>query len=144
MGLETVKSCVDDEIIGAHLRACIYDEIIPTLDLPKEELISYANDVIERFSNPYIKHYLSAISLNSVSKFKVRVLPSILEYIKKYYEAPKTLMLSFGKLIEFYRTDMPKDDPAVMKFMKTASLNEILENKELWGQDLSALAEELK
>ena len=70
-------------------------------------------------------------------------MPSILEYIKKYYEAPKTLMLSFAKLIEFYRTDMPKDDPEVMAFMKSASLDEILANENLWGQDLTFLTGEL-
>ena len=78
-GLDTVKSCLDDETMSAHLKKCVFDEIIPTLDLPHDELLSYANSVVERFSNPYIKHYLSAIALNSVSKFKVRVLPSIIE-----------------------------------------------------------------
>ena len=68
-GFDTVKSCVDDEKMLAHIKSCVFDEIIPTLDLPKEELIEYANSVITRFSNPYIKHYLSSIALNSVSKF---------------------------------------------------------------------------
>ena len=65
----------------------------------KDELISYAGSVIERFGNPYIKHYLSSIALNSVSKFKVRVLPSILEYIKRYGETPKTLVFALAKLL---------------------------------------------
>ncbi len=143
LGFDTVKSCMDSEKMQTHIRRCVFNEIIPTIPMPKQELVEYAENVLTRFANPYIKHYLSAISLNSVSKFKVRVLPSILEYIKKYYEAPKTLMLSFGKLIEFYRTDMPKDDPEVMKFMKTATLDEILASTELWGQDLSFLRKEL-
>lgn len=143
LGFDTVKSCMDSEKMLTHIRRCIFNEIIPTIKMPKQELVEYAENVLTRFANPYIKHYLSAISLNSVSKFKVRVLPSILEYIKKYYEAPKTLMLSFGKLIEFYRTDMPKDDPEVMAFMKKATLAEILANASLWGQDLSFLHKEL-
>ena len=81
-GFDTVKSCIDDEGMKEHIRKCVFDEIIPTLDLPKDELESYAKSVLERFGNPYIKHYLTSIALNSVSKFKVRVLPSILEYIK--------------------------------------------------------------
>ena len=143
LGFDTVKSCMDSEKMLTYIKKCIFNEIIPTIPMPKKELIEYAENVLTRFANPYIKHYLSAISLNSVSKFKVRVLPSILEYVKKYYEAPKTLMLAFGKLIEFYRTDMPKDDPAVMAFMKTASLSEILANESLWGTDLSFLYKEL-
>ena len=143
-GFDTVKSCVDDEKMLAHIKSCVFDEIIPTLDLPKEELIEYANSVITRFSNPYIKHYLSSIALNSVSKFKVRVLPSILEYIKRYDKMPKTLIFSFAKLIDFYRTDMTNDDKDVCDFMKTASVEEILSNTALWDEDLTFLCEEVK
>lgn len=143
-GFDTVKSCIDDERMCAHLRKCVFDEIIPTLDLPRDELLAYANSVVERFGNPYIKHYLSAISLNSVSKFKVRVLPSILEYIKRYDKMPETLIFAFAKLIEFYKTDMPQDAPEVIAFMRDHSAREILANTELWGQDLSFLAEEIE
>ena len=143
-GFDTVKSCMDDEKMLSHIKACVYDEIIPTLDLPKEELIEYADNVLKRFANPYIKHYLSSIALNSVSKFKVRVLPSITEYIKRYNKMPQTLIFSFAKLIDFYRTDMTNDDKDVTKFMKTASVEEILANKKLWDEDLSYLADEVK
>lgn len=140
-GFDTVKSCIDDERMCDHLRRCVFDEIIPTLDLPHDELLDYANSVVERFGNPYIKHYLSAISLNSVSKFKVRVLPSILEYIKRFDKLPQTLIFSLAKLIEFYRSDMPKDDPAVIEFIRTHSVREILANTDFWGQDISFLTE---
>ena len=140
-GLDTVKSCIDNETMNAHLRKCVFDEIIPTLDLPADELKSYADSVLERFANPYIKHYLSSIALNSVSKFKVRVLPSILEYKKRFGKYPETLIFAFAKLIEFYRTDMTNDDPDVVKFMKTATVEEILANTDLWGEDLSDMAE---
>ncbi|MBE7012248.1 MAG: tagaturonate reductase [Ruminococcaceae bacterium] len=142
-GLDTVKSCIDDEIMNNHIRKCVYDEIIPTLDLPKEELIEYADNVLTRFANPYIKHYLSSIALNSVSKFKVRVLPSILEYIKRYNKMPETLIFSFAKLIDFYRTDMTDDDKEITEFMKTASVGEILANEKLWGENLSYLENEV-
>ena len=142
-GFDTVKSCIDDERMCNHLRKCVFDEICPTLDLPKDELLAYANSVVERFGNPYIKHYLSAISLNSVSKFKVRVLPSILEYIKRYNKMPETLLFAFAKLIEFYKTDMTNDDATVVEFMRTHNTAEILANESLWGQDLSHLTAEV-
>ena len=138
-GFDTVKSCMDDKVMREHIKKCVYDEIIPTLDLPREELVSYADSVMTRFENPYIKHYLSSIALNSVSKFKVRVLPSIQEYIKRFDKLPETLVFSFAKLIEFYKTDMPNDDAGVMTFMKKASVEEILKNTSLWGEDLSYL-----
>lgn len=143
-GLETVKDATEDKVMSEHLRKCVFDEIIPTLDLDKDELIDYAENVMIRFSNPYIKHFLSSIALNSVSKFKVRVLPSILEYNKRFGKLPETLTFSLAKLIEFYRTDMTNDDPDVVAFMKTASVDDILKNADLWGEDISFMADEVK
>lgn len=142
--IETVGECMKDEKMSRFVKECVFDEIIPTLDLPKDELIDYANNVFERFSNPYIKHMCSSIALNSVSKFKVRVLPSILEYIKRKGEMPKRLLFSFARLIEFYKTDMPNDDKDVMKFMKESDAKTILSNEKLWGEDLSYLAPEIE
>ncbi|MBR2943896.1 MAG: tagaturonate reductase [Clostridia bacterium] len=143
-GFDTVKSCVDDEKMNAYIKKCVFEEIIPTLDLPRDELEGYANDVLVRFSNPYIKHYLSSIALNSVSKFKVRVLPSILEYKKRFGTYPKTLIFALKKLLEFYKTDMTNDDPAICAFLKTATTAEALANESLWGQDLSCLLGDLE
>lgn len=143
-GLETVKDATEDKVMSEHLRKCVFDEIIPTLDLDKDELVDYAENVMIRFSNPYIKHFLSSIALNSVSKFKVRVLPSILEYNKRFGKLPETLTFSLAKLIEFYRTDMTNDDPDVVAFMKTASVDDILKNADLWGEDISFMADEVK
>lgn len=142
-GFDTVKSCIDDEKMLAYIKKCVYEEIIPTLDLPREELVEYADNVITRFSNPYIRHMLISIALNSVSKFKVRVLPSILEYVKRYNKMPETLIFSFAKLIDFYMTDMTNDDPDVTAFMKSATVGEILANEKLWGEDLSFLESEV-
>ena len=142
-GVETVGDCMNNPKMSSFVKKCVYDEIIPTLDLPYEELKEYADNVFERFCNPYIKHLCSSISLNSVSKFKVRVLPSILEYIKRKNAMPENLILSFAKLIEFYKKGNPCDDQKVMDFMKNASVEEIMKNNSLWGEDLSFLAEKV-
>ncbi|MBQ8441432.1 MAG: tagaturonate reductase, partial [Clostridia bacterium] len=142
-GLDTVKSCTDDEKMSSFLRTCLFEEIIPSMDMAREELLDYAESVLVRFSNPYIKHYLAAISLNSVSKFRVRVLPSILQYREKFGKNPKNLLFSFAKLIEFYKLGTPNDSPEIMEFMKAATIAEILSNKEYWGEDLSELTEEV-
>ena len=142
-GIETVKDCMESEKMLAFLKECVYNEIIPTLDLPKDELIAYADDVFERFNNPYIKHLCASISLNSVSKFKVRVLPSLLEYIKRTDKMPENLILSLYKLIEFYKNGTPNDDSEVMAFMKEKSVAEILKNTDFWDTDLSFLYDEV-
>ena len=142
-GLETVKEAMDDELVFNFMKTGVFDEIIPTLDLPKDELIQFANDVIERFQNPFIKHYLLSIALNSVSKYQVRVLPSVLEYIKENNKEPKCLVFSLAALIAFYRTDAANDNPDVMEFMKTASVDNILSKEEYWGTDLSMLKDSI-
>lgn len=142
-GIETVKDCMEDENMSSFVKRCVFDEIIPTLDLPKEELVDYANNVFERFNNPYIRHFCASISLNSVSKFRVRVLPSIIEYIKRKGDMPKNLIYSFAKLIEFYKNGSPTDSEDVVAFMKEKTIAEILANKDFWGEDLSYLLEEI-
>ena len=142
-GIETVKDCMEDEKMFSFVKKCVFDEIIPTLDLPREELVDYANNVFERFNNPYIRHLCASISLNSVSKFEVRVLPSITEYIKRTGKMPEHLIYSFAKLIEFYKKGTPNDIEEVVTFMKEKSLEEILKNTDFWGEDLSYLLEEI-
>lgn len=143
-GFETVGDCMHDASMQNFIRGCIFEEIIPALNLPEQELIDYAENVLLRFENPYIRHKLSDISLNSVSKFKIRVLPSILAYRDKFGYYPKKLMFSFRQLLLFYKTNIPNDDPNLISFMKDHDTREILANESLWGMDLSHLTEELQ
>jgi tagaturonate reductase len=101
--IDTVREAVEHPVVGKFLRDEIFEEIVPTLDLPKEELEQFSNEVIDRFRNPYIKHLLMSIALNSWSKFETRVLPSILEYIKRKGSVPKRLAFSFAATIAFYK-----------------------------------------
>jgi tagaturonate reductase len=137
-GLETVGECLKDELVSAFLKKCIFDEIIPTLGNTQTDL-DFGNAVLERFSNPFIKHMLLSIALNSVSKFQVRVLPTILEYHEKFGKYPDALTFSLAALIAFYRTDKANDNEEIMLFMKDAPVSEILKRVDYWGQDLSDL-----
>ena len=145
-GLETVGECTENEVMREHIRKCVFDEIITTLDLPKSELLDYANEVLTRFGNPYIKHYLKSIALNSVSKFKVRVLPSILEYEKRFGKLPETLIFAFAKLIELYKTrpEFVNDDEYAAAYLKDNTVLDILKNEKLWGEDVSRFADEVE
>ena len=143
-GVETVRECMKNKITRSHLTACLFDEIIPSLGDDKlTEATEYAMDVIKRFENPYICHRCEAISLNSVSKFKVRVLPSILEYRERHGKSPRHLIFSFAQLLKFYKEGSPKDDERVIAFIRVSSTKEILSNADLWGSDLSYLTDEL-
>jgi mannitol-1-phosphate/altronate dehydrogenase len=76
----------------------------------REELVRFAGETLERFANPFLKHRLLSISLNSLPKFKTRVLPSIRSYCKKYRGAPRALCCSLAALILFYRGRNPRGD----------------------------------
>ena len=142
-GFETVKDCMDDEKMSAFIRKSIFEEIIPTLDLPENELLEFATAVLDRFSNPYIKHLWSSISLNLVSKFKVRVLPSILEYIKRKNAIPENLVFSLYCLIKLYKEGKGTDDKDVIEFIMNNDIKAILANEKFWDTDLTFLYDEV-
>ena len=128
-GLDTVGETVDHEIMGQYVRELIFDEIVPTLDLLHDELVQFGNDIIERFQNPYVKHYLMSIALNSMSKYKTRDLPSLTEYLKRKGELPRKLVFSLAALIEFYKGKRGNED------IKLADDEHILElYKNLWSE----------
>lgn len=158
-GIETVRETVEHEVMGKFVHQCIFNEIIPTLDLPDEELQQYAKDVLDRFKNPFIKHQLISISLNSVSKFNTRVLPSILEYEKRKGELPQCLVFSMAALIHFYKGEINgknislKDDAEAISFLQKlwskndgsefafANMSEkVLQWEYAWKEDLSKIS----
>ena len=149
-GLRTVREAVENPEIGAFLKKAIYEEIIPTLDKPQDELGQFANDVLERFANPFIVHELKSIALNSISKFKVRVLPSLLAYYELKKVWPEKLTLSFAALLVFYKGNYKgietpvNDSPTVMAEFNSAwnlgstteTVEKLLSERSYWGEDL--------
>lgn len=141
-GVPSVGECLKDEEVSAHLTECLA-EIVDSLDIDRGETEAYAKSVLERFANPYIYHKCASISLNSVSKFKVRVLPSILDYERKFGKAPRALVRALAELIIFYKNGEPSDSPDAMEKLKNGTVEQALSDKELWGEDLSRLAKEV-
>jgi len=150
-GNETVKESVDNSFTGEFIQKVVFEEIIDTLDMNKEELKDFANDVFDRFRNPFIIHNLSSIALNSISKFKVRVLPSLLGYVKIYSKLPTNLTFAFACLIRFYKGTwkgevLPVNDneavvTSLTKIWESNNLNTVAENilsiETYWGEDLT-------
>lgn len=141
-GLNTVEESVNHSLTGEFIKDLIYEEIIPTLDDPQDELMVYAGEVMDRFKNPYIKHYLMSISLNSISKFKTRDLPTLVEFVNKFGALPERLVFSFSSLLYFYKgkrggEEIKLDDhPKVLALF--ASLWEKYERKQLGLKELAA------
>jgi tagaturonate reductase len=164
-GLDTVRDMVEDPVFGGFVRQAVFEEILPTVALPEKEKRAYAESVLERFRNPFVRHELLSISLNSASKWKVRVLPSLLDYQKAQGQLPKALAFSLASLLAFYRGkplttneltgqrgEQPypiRDDAAVLACMAEAwkraeatqdwrqLADTTLGRADIWGQDLN-------
>ncbi len=163
-GVDIVRDMMNTPILRSFVEKAVFEEIIPTLTLSAEECKDFANAVFARFDNPYVDHALLAISLNSVSKWKARVMPSFLGYIEKTGKCPERLGFSLAALMDFYTgTELRDkalvghrngaeydimDDAAVQKFFVENSTKApaeyakaFLSNVDFWDQDLSALAD---
>ena len=160
-GFDIVRDCMEDEVIGKFVRDVVLKEIAPQVKLPADEVKEFAESVFERFENPFIDHSLLAISLNSVSKWKVRVLPSFKVYYNKNASLPRLLTFSFAALLAFYRSNDLRDgtlyskrangdsyeihdDAEVLQFFAENSslatkdfVSTIASNTKLWDEDLS-------
>ncbi|MCI8734467.1 MAG: tagaturonate reductase [Clostridia bacterium] len=102
-GIDTVGEAVNDPVIGKFVREFVFEEVNPTIDLPQDQMTAFANSVIERYQNPFIRHELMSIALNSTTKFKTRLLPTLLDYVKIKGELPKRLVFAFAALVTFHK-----------------------------------------
>ena len=159
-GNDIVLESMQDELIFNFMKATIFDEVIPTLTLPKQDLIDFAEAGITRFNNPYVKHALLSISLNSVSKWRARCMPSLLGYVEKTGKLPAHLTFSIAALMAFYTGTEIRDkalighrdgqeynimdDKAVLEFFAAncekdtqTFVTSFLGNEDFFGQDLN-------
>ena len=153
-GLNIVKECLRDEVMSKFVYMIMYKELIETLDLPKAELKKFADDVVERFNNPFVHHLLTSIMLNSFPKFKTRDLPGMKKYLERKGELPSGIVLGLAAIITYYKggkrgnTDIvPNDDKAIVDLLKILwSLNDlevvakgVLAAEFIWYENLNAI-----
>ena len=162
-GNDVVNQSMKDDLIREFMMKTIHEEVIPTLSLPENELKEFADAVVDRFNNPFIQHSLLAISLNSVSKWKARCLPSFLGYVEKFHQLPEHLTFSLAALMAFYTGSeiregalighrqnqkyLIKDDMDVLQFFAENSSKETedfvqayLSNEAFFGKDMTQIA----
>ncbi len=165
-GLDTVRESVEDPLFGRYLNALLFDDIAPYVPLPDPERRAYAETVAERFANPFLKHELISIALNSLSKWRVRILPTVKDAVAAGRGAPPNLAFSLAALFRFYRGrpeggaylgarergDYPlRDDPAALAAFASiwaeagsdgaaSAASRLLRETRLWGENLSTIA----
>ena len=164
-GYDIVRDCMHDDSVLGFMNKMLFDEILPVLPLPKEDVESFAAAVQDRFNNPFINHELLSISLNSTSKWRARNMPSFLEYIEKFGKLPTCLTMSFAAYIAFFSADIqalednglvcrrPKgntyvcsDDRWALEFYydhRNDSVEDlvtaVMKNEQMWGMDLTGV-----
>ena len=158
-GFDIVRDMMNDEVFNSFIITTLKEEVIPYIPLPEKEKDDFALSVLERFNNPFIDHRLLDISLNSVSKFKARCLPSLLDNVKNG-SFPKRLLFGLACLIEFYNGSFNpegafvnvrngaeyeiKDNQEVLDFFNSVNtqpdkIARILGNCDFWGCDLTEI-----
>ena len=162
MGNDIVRESMNDDDVRNFMMGTLHKEVIPTLSLPKADLEEFADAVVARFNNPYVDHALLAISLNSVSKWRARCMPSFLGYIEKEGKLPARLTFSLAALMAFYTGSEIRDkalighrgeqeynvmdDMAVLEFFRDNSGKDSVEftkaflgRIDFFGQDLNEI-----
>ena len=165
-GKDIVRECMEDDVIRGFMNKMLYEEVIPTLPLDKNDLMNFASAVQDRFNNPFVNHELMSISLNSTSKWKARNMPSFLGYIKEKGELPVCLTMSLSAYIAFYSNEIQalteaglvcrrpagneytvSDDRWVLEFYEAHKndteeelVTAVLSNQKMWDQDLTEIA----
>lgn len=152
-GLETVGQAMEDSDVLSFLESLLDEEVIPSLNMDENALRSFKNSVLDRFRNPYIQHYLLSIALNSMTKFKTRLLPQLMSYTQTHGTAPERLSFSLAALYCFYlgrrgEESIPlSDDPHLLEpFIAwrlsnnhTDNVTQFLSMEHHWGHDLTRL-----
>ena len=162
-GLDYVGQCMADPVIRRQLDATVFGEIVPTVNLPRDKADAFAKAVYERFENPFVKHSLLAISLNSISKWKTRILPTFKDSLAATGKLPKWLTYSLAALLAFYRTTEAgkdcligrradgttyeiHDDGDKLAFVKNNAakstgeyVQAVMSRADFWGEDLTAI-----
>lgn len=144
-GIDTVGQVMKDPDFYKFINDEMYQEIIPTVALPEQELNDYAEGVKERFENPYVNHELSSIALNSISKFQARLLPTFKRYFAKEKKLPLRITLALASYLKIYagKADFdPEDTPEVLAefkelLQKDNYVQAALADEKLWGEDLT-------
>lgn len=164
-GFDIVRDCMADDTVRSYMNKMLYEEVIPTLPLDKEDLMQFAGAVQDRFNNPFVDHELMSISLNSTSKWRARNMPSLMEYIDMKGSIPAYLAMSFAAYIAFYTNDIQEltdrglvcrrakgntyvcsDDRWVLEFYwdhRDDTLEDlvhsVMTNEQMWGEDLTEI-----
>lgn len=155
-GMETVREAFENLEVGHFMKDLVYDEVLPVLEGNENELESFANKILERFRNPYIRHQWQSIALNAMSKWETRNLPTLLNYFESNKMLPQKMVFSLAAMIAYFKGESEgktykiQDDQWILDFYKEAwaacdgrpisiyqLVEKVLKLEKVWKQDLN-------
>jgi tagaturonate reductase len=166
-GLNTVFEVMDDDVFSGFVQTAIYEEILPMLPQDEETKVKFAKSVLDRFKNPFVKHYLEEVGLNSFFKYRTRVVPILSKWVKEKGQIPPLMSFSLAALIMYYKPQGLIDDQHMIGRRKEGEykirdskeciqtlyeawkvfdhskqnindvVKRVLQNNQLWGEDLN-------
>lgn len=154
-GVDIVRDACNHPLIGKFIHKVMFEELMPTLNLPKSELRIFASQVLERFNNPFVDHQVTSIMLNSFSKYSTRDLPGLKTYLQRKGKLPECLIIGLAAIIVYYNgytrsdgvTAVPNDSPEVLSLLEkawqadsaSAVAMSVLGAESIWGEDLNTI-----
>ena len=155
LGAVTVYDCMVDEKLSAFVESTLKEEIIPYVSSDIAATTVFAGSVKDRFMNPFLNHQLVSISLNSISKWRARVLPSFKDYYAQHGKIAPNLTVGFSYLMALYSSiqkqgdkyivqvpnreiELKDDLPYLEYFANGNGIKAFMANESVWGEDLTA------
>lgn len=154
-GIDIVRDACNDEVISKYIHKVQFDELMQTLDLPVEQLKKFADEVLERFSNPFVDHRLTYIMRDSFPKFRARCLPGLKTYLERIGTLPKGIVFGLAAIIVYYKGGKrvdgvviePQDSPDIVDMLgqlwSTGNIQEVTDGvlgaKSIWNEDLNKI-----
>ncbi|MBR6089086.1 MAG: hypothetical protein IKP86_04070, partial [Anaerolineaceae bacterium] len=158
-GVDIVADAMKDDLLRKYIDSVSYGELAHAVPQPYEETCEFADEVMERFENPFLNHKLLDISLNSISKWRARDLPTVRESLDNGKTLP-VLTFSLAALLAFDTIAADQDgqyygkrvngelypireDRKFVEAVQAANeedVKRVLSDTTLWGQDLSEMS----
>ena len=154
-GAITVYDCIKNAALSKHLLDTLEEEIVPFVSDDIAATKAFADSVLDRFGNPYLNHQLTSIALNSISKWKARLLPSFKDYYATHGKIAPHMTVGFAYLMNLYTRLEKKDGkfyvtlptreieiiddlPYLEYFANGGSVKDFMADEKVWGEDLTA------
>ena len=140
--IQTVQQYVQDHDRLQELNRLAEEELFPFLDQSLDTLQEYTSAIFERFKNPFMAHALNDISLQSIAKFKSRLLPICTYSLEKKGTLPPRITVGLVALLmgHLRYPDQMRDseeNKAYFKHLQTSHASEldkvIQASQELFG-----------